>query len=69
MTEQEYITERTKDELTNLQQRWTGLIRHNAKKIIDYAFEKGERDKLPSPELHDIANEIDAFFTALKLIK
>ncbi len=60
---------KSNDPLTELQERWTSLIRSNAKRLIDYAYEKGEREKLPSPELHDIANEIDAFFTGLKANK
>ena len=53
--------------LEKLQSRWTSLIRRNADKLIQYASEKGETDKLPSPDLYDIANEMDAFFTAFKL--
>lgn len=65
MSNQPLQFHKEEDHLIKLKERWTSLIRHNAKKLIDYASEKGERDKLPAPELHDIANEIDAFFIGL----
>ncbi len=52
-------------DLEKLKERWVSLIRCNAGILINYAHDKGERDKLPQPELHDIANEIEAFFTGL----
>lgn len=55
-----------KSELSELKDRWVSLIRNNASKLVEYAVEKGERDKLPSPELFDIANEIEAFFIGLE---
>jgi hypothetical protein len=54
-----------KSPMEELKDRWCSLIRHNAKLLVDYAHEKGERDKLPSPELFAIASEIEAFFAGL----
>jgi hypothetical protein len=53
------------DELTLLQERWSGLIRQHGWKIVADA----NANNMTKPDLFDIANEIDAFFTALKLKK
>lgn len=52
----------SKNELTELQERWVGLIRNIAFKIVK---DHGP-DYMLNPDLFDIANEINAFFVALK---
>jgi len=51
------------NELTRLKERWVSLIRMHAKQLVDYAHDNSKN--ICSPDLFDIANEIDAFFTGL----
>lgn len=49
--------------LNNLKDRWVSLIRNHGFKLVEYSKDKG--DTICSPDLFDIANEIEAFFTGL----
>lgn len=51
-----------KESLDELQNRWVGIIRHIGFSVIE---REGE-NKMTKPDLFDIANEINAFFTGLK---
>jgi hypothetical protein len=51
--------------LSKLRDRWVSLIRQNASILVKYS----DGDKLPSPDLFDIANEIESFFTGLEFKK
>ena len=51
--------------LDKLKNRWVGLIRHNGSALVKLRSASGI--ETVSPDLFDIANEIEAFFVGLSL--